>query len=304
MRFAALRRCGFPVFSGSSLRVSQITMGETVVNRLRAGYGGYTVSERMIAGWLIDNVDRVPFETAASIGARLGVSAMTVGRFLKANGWTGLSALKEELRDRREQPWLLARPRSADARLQAELAAIADVYALAETERWAAAVTLLAAARMVHVVGFQTERGLATAFAEHLSHVREGVFSHDGGAERFPALLADMAPDDVLLMVDIRRYSRHFRVLGEKAVLAHTPLIVVTDPYCPWARDLTPHVLAAEVSLGHFWDMNTALASLLNLLVDAVVRRIGADKVHARLARTSALYGDFIGFQPGKPNGN
>lgn len=274
-------------------------MGDTVVNRLRAGFGGYTVSERMIAGWLIENIDRVPFETAASIGERLGLSAMTVGRFLKAQGWNGLAALKDDLRNQREQPWLLARPRSADARLQAELAAIADVYALAETERWAAVVALLAEAPVVHVVGFQTERGLAAGFAAHLSHVRQRVISHEGGAEQFPALLAEIGADDVLLMVDIRRYSRHFRKLGERAVAAGVPLIVVTDPYCPWGRDLTPNTLVAEVSLGHFWDMNTALASLLNLLVDDVVRKLGARAVHERLARNAAVYSDFIGFQPG-----
>lgn len=274
-------------------------MGARVRERLQAGYEDYTVAERMIAGWLTDNLDRVPFETAASIGARVGVSAMTVGRFLKARGWNGLAALKDELRGDRDAPWLLARPQSPDARLQAELAAIADVYALASTPGWGEVVALLAGAGTVHVAGFQTERGLAAAFADHLSHVRAGVRSHESGAGRFPALLAEAGPGDALVLIDIRRYSRHFRMLGERAVLAGVPLIVVTDPYCPWARDLTPHILAAEVSLGHFWDVNTALASLLNVLVDDVVRAIGAERVHARLARVSATYAEFVGFQPG-----
>jgi hypothetical protein len=73
--------------------------------------------------------------------------------------------------------------------------------------------------------------------------------------------------------------------------------VVITDPYCRWARDLTPHILSAEVALGHFWDMNTALASLLNLLVDGVVQRIGPDLVHQRLALLAENYSDFIGFQ-------
>ncbi len=272
-------------------------------DRLQADYETFTIAERMIAGWMIDNLDRVPFETAASIGARVGVSAMTVGRFLKARGWSGLSALKDELRGDRDAPWLLARPQSRDARLQAELAAIADVYALAATPGWAAVVALLTSAATVHVAGFQTERGLAAAFADHLGHVRAGVRSYEAGAGRFAALLAEAGPGDVLVLIDIRRYSRHFRLLGERAVAAGVPLIVVTDPYCPWARDLTPHILAAEVSLGHFWDVNTALASLLNLLVDDVVRAIGSTLVHDRLARVSATYAEFIGFQPGGISG-
>jgi len=78
---------------------------------------------------------------------------------------------------------------------------------------------------------------------------------------------------------------------------AGRPLVVITDPYCPWARDLTPHILTAEVALGHFWDMNSALASLLNLLVDGVVQKIGPDVVHQRLAALAENYSEFIGFQ-------
>ena len=43
--------------------------------------------------------------------------------------------------------------------------------------------------------------------------------------------------------------------------------------------------------------MNTALASLLNLLTDDIMRAIGTEKVHARLALLSDRYAEFIGFQ-------
>jgi DNA-binding MurR/RpiR family transcriptional regulator len=101
----------------------------------------------------------------------------------------------------------------------------------------------------------------------------------------------------VFLAIDVRRYSRQFRLLAERVVASGRPLVVITDPYCPWARDLTPHILTAEVALGHFWDMNSALASLLNLLVDGVVQKIGPDQVHERLAVLADNYADFIGFQ-------
>ena len=279
-------------------------MATTVADKLRHRYDGLTVSERMIVGWLLDNLPAVPFETAASIGARVGVSAMTVGRLLKSLGYNGLAALKADLRgdllaaDRGDAPWLLAPAAGGpDARLQAETAAIADVYARAETPEWAAVVALLATAGAVLVAGFQTERGLAAGFAHHLGYVRPGVRSLDAGTGLY-AELDEAGAGDVLVLIDLRRYSRHFRLLAESAAARGVPLIVVTDPYCPWARDLTPHILTAEVALGHFWDMNTALASLLNLLVDAVVQVIGADKVHARLAALSENYDRYVGFQP------
>ncbi len=280
-------------------------MPNKVAQQLRECYDQFTVAERMIAGWLLDNMASIPFETAASIGQRVGVSAMTVSRFLKSMGYSGLAALKDDLRgELGDAPWLLP-PKvgsGPDSRLQAETAAIADVYRLAQTPEWAAIVALLATAPNVYVAGFQSERGLASGFAHQLLYVRPGVHSLDGGSGLYAEVL-EATPRDVFVLVDIRRYSRHFRLLAERAVAAGVPVVVVTDPYCPWARDLTPHILAAEVSLGHFWDMDTALASLLNLLADDVMRRIGTAKVHARLALLSDRYSEFVGFQqklPGK----
>lgn len=267
---------------------------------LRERYDRLTVSERMIASYLLDNLSTVPFETAASIGARVGVSAMTVGRFLKGLGYPKLSALKADLRGSLggEAPWLVQPASSADhdTRLQAETAALADVYRLATTPGWAAIVELLAGAAQVFVAGFQTERGLAQGFAAHLDYVRPGVRAVDASAGTFSEVL-DAGPRDALVLIDIRRYSQHFRRLAEAGYARGVPVVVVTDPYCPWARDLTDHILSAEVSFGHFWDMNSALGSLLNLLVDGVVRAIGEERVHERLATLSGAYDDFVGFQ-------
>ncbi len=273
-------------------------MTNHVVQTLRDRYDGFTISERMIAGWMLDNIAAVPFETAASIGERVGVSAMTVGRFLKSIGYAKLSALKDDLRgEMGDAPWLLPSAAGPDARLKAETAAIADVYRLAETPEWAAVATLLAGAGTVFVAGFQTERGLAAGFAHHLGYVRPRVRNVDSGRGLYDEVLTEAGAGDALVLIDVRRYSRHFRMLAERAAARGVPVVVVTDPYCPWARDLTPHILAAEVSLGHFWDMNTALGSLLNLLVDAVVQIIGVAQVHQRLAELAQSYDDFVGFQ-------
>lgn len=274
-------------------------MANKLERLLRERYDGFTVAERTIASWLLDNMASIPFETGASIGQRVGVSAMTVGRFFKSLGYASLSALKDDLRQSRgEAPWLLpsAVGSDSDARMKAETGAIADVYRLAQSPEWAAIVAILVRARAIHVAGFQSERELAAGFAHLLGYVRPGVHSLDAGSGLYAEIL-DATPADVIVLVDIRRYSRHFRLLAERAAAAGLPVVVITDPYCPWVRDLTPHILTAEVALGHFWDMNTALASLLNLLVDDVMRSIGTEKVHARLALLSDSYSEFVGFQ-------
>lgn len=274
-------------------------MSNRVEQLLRERYDSFTMSERMIANFLIENMSGVPFETAASIGARVGVSAMTVGRFLKSLGYARLSALKQDLRHGLgDAPWLLAAAGTGlDDRLRAETAALAEVYRQAATPEWAAIATLLARAQRVFVAGFQSERGLAMGFASQLGYVRPGIRLIDTAAGTFSEVTTEAGAEDAVVLIDVRRYSQHLRKLADHARARGVPVVIVTDPYCPWARDVAPHVLTAEVAFGHFWDMNSALGSMLNLLADDVVRQIGEPQVHARLAALSAAYEDFIGFQ-------
>ena len=85
--------------------------------KLKRQRATYTTSEQKSAAYLLHNISGIRFETAASLGPRVGVSPMTVGRFLRTLGYAGLNVLKKVLR--RDAPWLLlyknpAHPRETD----------------------------------------------------------------------------------------------------------------------------------------------------------------------------------------------
>ena len=73
--------------------------------KLKSRWDTFTTSEQKIATHLLQNPGGIPFETAASLGQRVGVSAMTVGRFLRNLGYAGLNELKEELRGDAARPY-------------------------------------------------------------------------------------------------------------------------------------------------------------------------------------------------------
>ena len=77
-----------------------------IFERLEAENETYTAAERQIALFLLNNRDLIPFETAASIANRLGVSAVTVGRFCRMLGFQHFRDLKEQLRGSANLPWL------------------------------------------------------------------------------------------------------------------------------------------------------------------------------------------------------
>ena len=62
------------------------------------------------------------------------------------------------------------------------------------------------------------------------------------------------------------------------------PLVVITDKFCDWARTFTPNVLALPTDVELFWRSQVALSCVVNLLVNDVIRILGA-KVEKRLER-------------------
>jgi DNA-binding MurR/RpiR family transcriptional regulator len=233
---------------------------------------------------------------------------MTVGRTLKALGYQGLGDLRAEMRtempDARRAPWMSRDAATATAvpknlerarAMRAELEAIESVHALAETSGWQQAVDAVASADQVFVAGFQTERGLSIAFADQLAYVRPRVRYLSADSRAFADLRTEAGPKSCLVMVDSRRYSRWFRLLAQKAVELGVPLVLVTDAYCRWASDLTPHALQVRTDSGRFWDNNAPISSLLNLLIEDVIERLG-QSVYRQLDAATEFGATFVGF--------
>jgi DNA-binding MurR/RpiR family transcriptional regulator len=265
-----------------------------------------STAEQTVASHLAAHPEQLPFETASSLAKRLGVSSMTVGRTLKGLGYRGLADIRTEMRQVSDAvPWsrrgVIKSPpalKNVDRRraLNAELEAIETLHALAESPAWLKAAQLIAGADQVFVAGFQSERGLALAFADQLAYVRPGVRYLSVEDRAFADLRTEACARSCVVIVDCRRYSRWFRVLGEKAVALGVPLVIVTDAYCSWANDLTPYALQARTDSGRFWDNNAPILSLMNLLIEDVIEQLG-EAVHSQLDGASEFGAAFVGFE-------
>ena len=277
-----------------------------------------TPSERALARYLEANLSSLPFETAATVAQKVGVSEASVGRFCRSIGYRHLKDLKSSLQvDLGEKAWLIGdrlrdfhdRSRKDNAELgralEREIAALVSVYELAATPAFGAAVARLAHAPAVWVAGFQTERGHAAELAHNLQYLRGGVGLADASGGHFAEVLLSEPEETTLVLIDGRRYSRLTRDLALAARDEGIPVTLITDPYCDWAPGLVTELFAVPTDLNHFWDTTSAMSSLIGLLVNGVFRELGAE-VEQRMARVSAFYDDFIGHtvpgrNPGKP---
>lgn len=283
-------------------------MTQDLKKKLKSRWHTFTASEQRIAGYLMQNLGGLPFETAASLGQRIGISAMTVGRFLRKLGYAGVAEMKEELRG--DAAWLKlyhspAPAEGPDARnenLEAEIRALSAIHALAGGEEWKAIVQLLATADRVSVASFQLGRFLGLMFASLLQQIRPHVAFASGVDGAYTDVLIDSSEKSCVVLIDERRYSRHFRILAKEVSARGIPLVILTDSECYWARQLTPHVLMLPIEPERAWHSFTAFGTLFNVLLGAVIRACGSDTVYERIQQITSMRQQFIGFGGPSPS--
>jgi DNA-binding MurR/RpiR family transcriptional regulator len=174
----------------------------SLLDRIEAATPRLTRSERLIAAYLTANVRGLALENASSVARKAGVSAMTVGRFLRTLGYAHFDEIRREVGgDPASASWHVgdryarfrhdaSGPASAGSSLDREVGALLAAYELASGARWTKLVKRLASVEELYVAGFQTVRGVAMDFAARLEYLRDGVRFVDGANGTYAELFA------------------------------------------------------------------------------------------------------------------
>ncbi|MBF9235532.1 MurR/RpiR family transcriptional regulator [Microvirga alba] len=283
-------------------------MNGPVRQRLRDCLAGASKADKALASYMLARLSGIPFETAASLAEKVSVSEPTVGRFCRSLGYKSFKDLKEQLRqDIGDRPWLISdRLREFQQRalagenqlaqaLQLEMSGLVAVYELAQTEDLKRAVQRFAHAKAVFVAGFQTERGMAQFFVNQLQYLRDRVHLLDLAGGNFAELLLSDHEGACLVIFEARRYSRMARLLAREAREAGIPTTLITDAFCDWGRDLVDEMLVVPTEFNMFWDSTAQMATLTNLLMNAIFIELGP-AVEQRMNKISQLYARFTGY--------
>ncbi|VWD38821.1 RpiR family transcriptional regulator [Burkholderia lata] len=280
-------------------------------------YAELTPTAKRIASYMLANLDRLGLETADQIAQQAGTSGISVGRFLRSVGYRNLDDLKRELRGGGDRPWMITDRLDEYRRvagtppterigngsdsplassLERELDAIRHVYRLAEGPVFAQVADRIAHADAVFILGIQSTRGISNAFSSYLEYLRPRVFYSDGQSGSYVDSLNSEFERPYCIVTDTRAYSRGARRYCQAAAERGQPFALVTDLSCPWARDWPADLLQVKTDVGQFWDSLAPLTCLFNLLITAVVDRLGP-AIDRRIARNRELQHTFDQFE-------
>jgi len=271
-----------------------------VLGPLQARYERLTKAERKIASYVMSRPDCLVLETAAIIARHVGVSEMTVSRFLRKLGFEGMSAIRDRLKadlygpdgarlwsiDRRYEAFTQRRAArfGLEESLAAELAAVRRTYELSATKQWARTIDSVAGADRVFVSGLHMARGLAVELVTRLEYIRPGVRLANGENGHYADVLGEPTKGSCVLLIDFYRYDKATQRLAREAKRQGMEVVIFTDTFASWAGDITDRVFALPTSTGLFWHSTAAFSVLLNLLVNGVIERLGRP-VQKRISR-------------------
>lgn len=272
----------------------------TIEDRMRAAMGDLTRAERQVATHILSHYPMSALGSITALARAAEVSSPTIMRLVQKLGFRGWSDYQSVLRAEVER--LLVAPltlpeggREPQAHPLQGFAAqvVANIDATLNqipAQDFSGAAQLLAdQARHVVVMGGRLTHAHADYMATLLQVIRPGVtFLHDHLTDWQQALL-DLAPGDVAVIFDIRRYEGNAVSFAELAAEQGAAVVLITDRWLSPAAAHARHTLPCHIEMPAAWDSTAAMMVVVEALLAQVQGHL-ADQVQDRLNRLEDLF--------------
>ncbi len=279
-----------------------------VLERIRQEMDRLSDRQRMVAQYILAESEEAAFLTAAKLAEASDVSEATVIRFAGHMGYGRYSDLQKDLRavmrgklsqaDRFRRTGDL---KSHSSVMQTVIRSMrADIRSIEQTlvslheGELAAAVSWIATARRVYVVGTHSEYGIACYFASTLCWIRDQVHLLDETHHPSFDAMAEIGEEDVMVALSFPPYPAATVRFLEAAVKRGARSLAITDsPLSPLAKRAKCSLYPHDEKL-FFADNSAPTVSLLSVIL-ALVSSQDFEGSSARL-RSKQKYWEEIGF--------
>ena len=272
-------------------------LAQTVEQRIRARFDALTRSERQLASHITRHYPVSVLGSITALAREAEVSTPTVVRLVQKLGYKGYPDFQGDVRSEVEERlispiakhdrWAVGVPdthilnRFADAvvgNLQATLGQIDHA------EFDAIAALMADRDRKIFAMGGRITHAMADYFVTQMKVMRQDVTLLSEMSNAWPPALIDMAPGDVLLVFDIRRYENNVLTLVEMAADQGAEVVLITDQWVSPAADRARYRLSAHIEVPSAWDSTVAIQVLVETLM-AAVQSLTWDETQARMKR-------------------
>jgi DNA-binding MurR/RpiR family transcriptional regulator len=265
----------------------------TVVEQLRAALDTLGKRDQLIARFVIDHAEELPFLSAGEIAERLGVSGPAITRFSQRVGFEGYPHLQRLVRQDLRATLGVKQPGRQDAVAASywasERANLEVLQGIGERQLlpFAAALTQ---ARQVWIIGARSSYGVALIAESLLSPFRPRVRAHSADTlSGQPEQLLEVNAEDVALVYTLRRYSRATTRVTTALNSQGATVLLITDQGASPLGKLAHQSLRVPTQGSEVVASLAPFISVTALLATLVARELGG----GHLQQAETLKADF-----------
>jgi DNA-binding MurR/RpiR family transcriptional regulator len=256
----------------------------------------FTSAERKLASALLSDYPFAGLDTIQNFAEHTHTSAPSITRFIQKLGCNGYQdfqrSLIGELKEGKQSPVQLRRRVNPVvdgflgeflSRVSETVAAVSDVVTEAQFSR--ISERLADKKRSIYFVGGRISDPIAKYFSSHLRQIRPDIFHIPRDPEVWPEYLLRMRRQDILVLVDFRRYEHNLAKLAAKAAVGRgTRIFLITDKWLSPIAQNANEIIALPIESGTAWDSYCSAIALTEALIshisehdwDATKKRIGS----------------------------
>jgi DNA-binding MurR/RpiR family transcriptional regulator len=251
---------------------------KTIMNKLPE----YSKNQRLLANFILENLQTVPLLSVGQLAAKAGVSSATVVRFSRVLGFQGylefrnhlMELLKEKLSPvEKFRATLSKKEEYHDSLHKIAHQVVQNIDLSLEQNRlhdFKHIVTHLREAENIYCLGLGISRYLAEIMAYQLMLYLKKATAMSGDTLSFTEQTILLTPKDLLITFSFPPYSRQTVEAAELAQQLDIPVVSFTDKKTAPIVEFSQHVLIAKTDNILFTNSLGAISMLMNALVTEI----------------------------------
>lgn len=248
--------------------------------RIREKFTKLSKGQKLIAGYVMNNYDKVAFMTASKLGDKVGVSESTVVRFANALDYKGYPDLQKELQE------LIKTKLTTVQRLelsnsyneegffkkvmQADVDNILKTIDELNTKSFNEVVKSILEAKKVYVFGLRSSTVIVQYFSYYLNFILDNVRIVPSSINDIFDQFINIGKEDVLIGITFPRYSKKTLEVMKFVKNKGAKIIGITDSQFSPVSEIADITLTAKSNMTSFVDSLVAPISLINALIIAL----------------------------------
>jgi len=253
-----------------------------LISRIERSLPEMSKGQKAIASFILANIERASFMTAARIGEDAGVSESTVVRFAMELGFEGYphfqKVLQEELKVRltsvqrmKASVKLTDRDDILGAVLLSDMEKIKRTYEKIDRKSFDLAVDLILGANKIFILGVRSAAPLASFLGFYFNLIFDNVrLVHTTSVSEMFEQILSVKAGDVVIGISFPRYSKRTIRAMQYSRSTGATVIAITDKANTPISEGADVCLLAPSDMMSFVDSLVAPLSMINALIAAI----------------------------------